>query len=212
MATVSKEPVKKRLRLKRGMFQAIYPALITAGKIFGLKAGQEVNVDKVEPPVSFYNLKAIANNGVQVDFESFRGKKVLIVNTASNCGYTPQFSELKWLHEWYKGRLLVIGFPSNDFREQEQGSDEEIATFCVGTFGIKFPLMSKSKVVKGPGQNQVFEWLTNKDKNGWSDKEPEWNFSKYLINEKGMLTHYFGTGVSPVSKRITRAISLTSFV
>jgi glutathione peroxidase len=201
---------QKRLRLRRRVFNTIYPALIKAGKIFGLKAGVEVNVDEVTPPVSFYSLRAVRNNGEEINFESFRGKKVLIVNTASNCGYTPQFSELKWLHEWYKGKLHVVGFPANDFKEQEKGSDEEIATYCVGTFGIKFPLMKKSSVVKSEEQNSVFEWLTNKDKNGWNEREPEWNFAKYLINEKGTLTHYFGPGVSPTSRRIIHALGRPS--
>jgi glutathione peroxidase len=169
-----------------------------------------MNFDEVVPSVSFYSLKATANNGSTIDFETFRGKKVLIVNTASSCGYTPQFSELKWLHEWYKGKLQIIGFPSNDYQEQEQGSDKEIATFCIGTYGIQFPLMSKSHVAKEEEQNEVFEWLTNKDKNGWNEKAPEWNFSKYLINESGMLTHYFGPGISPVSRKIINALGLTS--
>jgi glutathione peroxidase len=201
---------KKRLRLRRKVFKTIYPALIKAGKIFGLKARVEMNIENVKPSSSFYSLKGIANNGIVIEFEKFRGKKVLIVNTASNCGYTPQFSELKWLHEWYKGRLEVIGFPSNDFKEQEKGSDEEIANFCHGTFGIRFPLMKKSTVIKNAAQNEVFKWLTHKEENGWNDREPEWNFTKYLVDENGKLSHYFGTGVSPVSKKVVAAIGLTS--
>ena len=201
---------QKKLRLKRRVFKALYPTLIKAGKLFGLKAGVEKNIEKVKPPVSFYTLKSIANNGVEIDFENLRGKKVLIVNTASNCGYTPQFSDLKWLHELYNERLVILGFPANDFKEQEKGSDEEIATFCAGTYDIKFPLMRKSVVVPSPQQNEIFKWLTNKEYNGWNNKAPEWNFSKYLIDEHGTLTHYFGPGISPVSKKIINAIALTS--
>jgi glutathione peroxidase len=203
-------PTKKKMRLRRRVLKTIYPALIKAGKIFGLNARVEENIEYAEPHVPFYSLKSIANNAVEIDFENYRGKKVLIVNTASNCGYTPQFSDLKWLHEWYKGRLNVIGFPSNDFKEQEKGSDEEIATFCVGTYGIKFPLMRKSVVTNTEAQNPVFKWLTQKELNGWNDRIPDWNFSKYLIDEQGVLTHYFGPGISPVSKRIIHAINLTS--
>lgn len=203
-----KAKTKKRLRLRRRVYRTVYPALIKAGKIFGLKAGVEENVEDITPPASFYSLKATANNGAEIDFETFRGKKVLIVNTASACGYTPQFSDLKWLHELYKGKLQVIGFPANDFKEQEKGSDAEIATYCVGTFGIKFPLIKKSQAIKGEGQHTVFEWLTNKEKNGWNEKQPEWNFAKYLVNENGMLTHYFGPGISPLSKKILHAINL----
>ena len=200
----------KKIRIRRKVFRAIYSTLIKAGRIFGLKAGEASNANNVAPPVSFYSLRAIANDGSEINFEKFRGKKVFIVNTASNCGYTPQFSEIKWLDDWYGGRMQVIGFPSNDFKEQEKGSDEEIATFCVGTFGIKFPLAKKSQVIKKEGQNPVFEWLSNRQMNGWNDRDPEWNFTKYLINEKGILTHYFGPGISPVSKQVIRAIGLTS--
>jgi glutathione peroxidase len=202
--------VKKKLRLKRNIYKKIYPALMKAGKLFGLRAGTGKNKDKVFPPASFYSLKTTANNGETINFETFRGKKVLIVNTATYCGYTPQFSELKWLYEWYKGRLIILGFPANDFKEQEKGTDEEIKTFCINTYGIRFPLMKKSQVVKGENQNEVFEWLTNKEMNGWNDKAPVWNFTKYLVNEKGVLTHYFETGISPVSKQVLRALSLTS--
>jgi glutathione peroxidase len=201
---------RKKLRVRRQIFKTIYPALIKAGKIFGLKARVEININDVTPPVSFYSLKATRNNGEEIDFAHFRGKKVLIVNTASNCGYTPQFSELKWLNEWYKDKLQIVGFPANDFKEQEKGTDEEIATYCVGTFGIKFPLMKKSTVIKCEEQNSVFKWLINKDKNGWNEREPEWNFSKYLINEKGILTHYFGPGVSPTSKNMIHALGRPS--
>jgi glutathione peroxidase len=204
------EAGRKKLRLRRQFLKSVYPALIKAGKIFGLKARVEVNIDRVTPTVSFYSLNMIANNGIALNFEKFKGKKVLIVNTASNCGYTPQLSELKSLHDLYKGRLEVVGFPSNDFKEQEQGSDEQIANFCHGVFGIRFPLMKKSVVVKAPQQNEVFEWLTSKEKNGWNEREPEWNFSKYLVNEDGVLTHYFGPGISPVSARVMRAVKLTS--
>jgi len=200
------EPTQKRLHLTRRLYKTLYPALMKAGKIFGLKARIERNINSVVPTLPFYSLKATANNGEEINFESFRGKKVLIVNTASSCGYTPQFSELKLLHESYKDKLQVLGFPSNNFAEQEKGSDSEIAAYCVGTFGIQFPLMKKSDVIKSSEQNSVFEWLTHKEKNGWNDKEPDWNFSKYIINEQGILTHCFGPGVSPMSKDVVHAI------
>jgi len=204
--------IEKSLQIRRKVIRAIYPALIKAGKIFGLKAGQDINVHNVIPPVSFYSLKTLANNGTEIQFENFKGKKVLIINTASDCGYTPQFSEIKLVDDLYKGELQVIGFPANDFKEQEKSSDEEIAAFCTGTFGIKFPLAKKSRVIKGEEQNPVFEWLTNKEKNGWNDKQPEWNFSKYLINEQGILTHYFGPGISPLAKAVIHAIGPASLL
>ena len=121
----------------------------------------------------------------------------MLVNTASNCGYTAQYKELEELYEKYKNQLVIIGFPANDFKEQEKGSDEEIAQFCRVNYGISFPLSKKSVVIKSPEQNPVFRWLTDKSRNGWNDKPPTWNFSKYLVNEEGTLTHYFDPAIPP---------------
>ncbi len=192
------------MTLRQKVLKTMYPALMKAGKWFGLKAKVETIKDNVKPVIPFYDLKATANNGRQINFSDFKGKKVLIVNTASDCGYTAQFYELEKLNELYKERLVIIGFPANDFKDQEKGSDEEIAAFCYSTFGIQFPLVKKSKVLKGEQQNEVFQWLTDKNKNGWNDKEPEWNFEKYLVNEQGMLTHYFGPSISPLSEEVRK--------
>lgn len=192
------------MTLRQTLLKIIYPLLMKAGKWFGVKANVETIEDEIKPVASFYDLKATANNGIQIGFSDFKGKKVLLVNTASDCGYTAQFYELEKLNQLYKGSLIIIGFPANDFKEQEKGSDKEIAAFCYATFGIQFLLMKKSKVVKGARQNEVYKWLTDKNKNGWNDKEPEWNFSKYLVNEKGILTHYFGPAISPLSNELRR--------
>lgn len=138
--------------------------------------------------------------------QSLQGKKILLVNTASNCGYTGQYSELQQLSEQYADKLAVIGFPANDFKEQEKDGDDAIAQFCQVNFGVQFPLARKSSVVKGLQQNAVFAWLSNKQQNGWNDQAPSWNFSKYLIDESGTLTHYFGPAVSPLSKEVTNAL------
>jgi glutathione peroxidase len=198
--------MNKMAAIRRRILQAVYPVLIKAGKTLGLRAGKEVNSKNIIPPVSFYSLHTTANNGSKIPFETFKSKKVLIVNTASDCGYTSQLSELKLLNDLYEEKLVVIGFPANDFKEQEKGSDEEIAKLCVGTFGIKFPIAKKSIVIKKDAQNAIFQWLTNKEKNGWNEKQPEWNFSKYLVNEFGVLTHYFGPGISPVSRDVIKAV------
>ena len=155
---------------------------------------------------SLYDLSVQLNTGNTLRFDSLKGKKILIVNTASNCGYTNQYEDLEKLHEKYKDKLAVIGFPANDFKEQEKGTDEEIAEFCKLNFGVQFPLAKKSTVIKGPEQNKVFEWLTNKNENGWNDQQPTWNFSKYLIDERGVLTHFFDPSLSPMSNEIISAI------
>ncbi|MDQ6815607.1 MAG: glutathione peroxidase, partial [Bacteroidota bacterium] len=154
-------------------------------------------------PTSFYDLRATAINGSEIDFNTFKGKNVFIVNTASDCGYTNQLSDLKKLNQLYTKELVVLGFPSNDFKEQEKLSDKEIESFCIVNFGVDFPLTQKCVVIKDKRQHDVFKWLSDRDKNGWNEKAPEWNFAKYLINRKGILTHYFGPGVEPLSNDIT---------
>ena len=113
---------------------------------------------------------------------------------------------MQQLHEQHKNKIAIVGFPANDFKEQEKSNDSEIANFCQVNFGVTFPLSKKSSVVKGREQNPVYQWLTQKEKNGWNTHEPDWNFSKYLIDEKGVLTHYFGPAVSPLSPEVEKAL------
>jgi glutathione peroxidase len=110
------------------------------------------------------------------------------------------------LSKQYKDKLVVIGFPANDFKEQEKGTDAAIAEFCKKNFGVTFPLMQKSVVIKSPLQNPVFQWLTDSARNGWNNKNPTWNFSKYLVNENGVLTNYFDPSVSPLNSEVLNAI------
>ena len=123
--------------------------------------------------------------------------KILIVNTASDCGYTPQYTDLEKLYKEYKDKLIILGFPANDFGEQEKGSNEEIASFCQINYGVTFPLMQKSTVIKSAAQNEVFKWLSDKNKNGWNEQEPTWNFCKYLVDENGILVNVYNSSVSP---------------
>ena len=103
-------------------------------------------------------------------------------------------------------KLIIIGFPANDFKEQEKGNDEEIAQFCKINYGVTFPLAKKSVVLKEADQNRIFQWLTHKEENGWLNETPSWNFCKYLINEEGVLTHYFESGIEPLSVQVISAI------
>lgn len=158
------------------------------------------------PAKSFYQLKNGLNNGQELDFNNLRGKKVMIVNTASNCGFTNQYESLQKLYEANQDKLVILGFPSNDFKEQEKGDEDQIAQFCQINFGVSFPLMKKSVVVKEKDQNQVFEWLSTKNENGWNEQAPVWNFSKYIINEFGQLTHFFGPAIDPEDPQVLMAI------
>ena len=195
----------KNMTIRQKILKAVYPALMWYTKIRGKHATELSNKQK-QPPVSFYALKGTLNNGDTLDFASLKGKKVMLVNTASDCGYTEQYEALQNLYEKNKNKIVVIGFPANDFKQQEKGTDEEIARFCKQNFGVTFPLMKKSVVIKGEAQNEVFQWLTDSAKNGWNNKPPSWNFCKYMVSEEGALTQYFGSSISPGSKDIRDAI------
>lgn len=157
---------------------------------------------------SLHNLSIRLNDETEMNLGAFKGKKILIVNTASNCGYTNQYEGLQQLYEQFKDCLTVIAFPANDFKEQEKGSDQEIAEFCRKNYGVSFPIATKSSVVKGKQQNEVFKWLSSEGLNGWNDQEPTWNFFKYLVDEDGKLIKYFDTGVSPLSDEVVSAIRM----
>ena len=195
----------KQMTIKQKILKAVYPALMWWR---GKSAGEEniLSNRKAMPAVSFYSLKDITITGQPFDFAALKNKKVLLVNTASDCGFTGQYDDLEKLYRQYNGKLVIIGFPANDFKEQEKGTDEEIAQFCKRNFGVSFPLMKKSSVKKSDHQNEVFRWLSDPARNGWNKRWPVWNFSKYLVNEKGELINYFGPGVSPMDKAVIKAI------
>jgi glutathione peroxidase len=136
---------------------------------------------------SFYDFKVKDIDGNDFSFNQLKGKKVLIVNTASKCGNTPQYAELEKFYELHKDKnFVIIGFPANNFLSQEPGTNEEIKSFCQKNYGVSFPMMSKISV-KGTDIHPLYKWLTSKDLNGIEDSEVKWNFQKYLINEKGTL-------------------------
>lgn len=153
-------------------------------------------------PTSIHGFKVEDIAGNTYDFAQLKGKKVMIVNTASECGYTPQYKDLQELYTQYKSKnFIIIGFPCNDFFSQEPGSNSEIATFCKKNFGVTFPMMAKI-TVKGKKKHPVYQYLTQKKYNGLKDSSVKWNFQKYLINEKGMLEKVVPTGVSPTDPSI----------
>jgi glutathione peroxidase len=201
---VNRNSVNMTYRQK--ILKAVYPAFMWFTRLTGTNSAQLSNKDKI-PPVPFYTLNVKLNNGESLDFSTLQGRKVLLVNTASDCGYTHQYEDLQALSSAYGQKLLVIGFPANDFKEQEKGTDEEIGAFCKKNYGVTFPLAQKAVVVKSASQHPVFQWLSDSAKNGWNNKVPSWNFSKYLVNEKGILTHYFDPSVSPTSEEVKAAIN-----
>jgi glutathione peroxidase len=151
---------------------------------------------------TIYQFKVKDLSGKEFDFASLKGKKIMIVNTASKCGNTPQYKDLEAIYEKYKSKnFIIIGFPANNFGAQEPGTNTEIATFCQKNYGVTFPMMSKISV-KGKDIDKVYQFLTQKAKNGVQDSEVEWNFQKYLINEKGQLEKVIAPQVSPTDASI----------
>ncbi len=197
---------RKDMSWRQSILKSVYPLVMLKTKLFPNKKEIQTNMSDAKSVTSFYALKVKANDGTEVDLNQYKGKKILIVNTASDCGYTAQYDELEKLYQKHKDKLVVIAFPANDFKEQEKKDDQNIAAFCKANYGISFPLMQKSHVVKGGEQNPVFQWLSNAKQNGWCEQQPVWNFSKYLINENGELTHFFAMTVSPLGKEVEAAI------
>lgn len=192
---------------RQKILKAFYPLWMGFTKLTSKNIQQYYNVNNIPPQVSFYGLSAVLSNGQNFDFNQLKGKKVLLVNTASDCGYTNQYQELQTLYEADKSKLVILAFPSNDFKNQEKGTDEQIAQFCKINYQVDFPLMKKTGVIKSNDQSEVFKWLSDKNKNGWNNEQPVWNFSKYLVNESGILVAYFGPSVSPLSSEIKEALN-----
>lgn len=154
---------------------------------------------------SIHSFKVKSIEGGTIDFSKFKGKKILIVNTASKCGYTPQYEALQKVYDEYKDKLVIVGFPANNFGGQEPGSDGDIQEFCKARFGVKFPLASKVSV-KGEDMAPIYQWLTSKAKNGVLDAEIKWNFNKFLLDENGKMIAYFESKVKPDSEDILKFV------
>ena len=153
-------------------------------------------------PENLYQYNAIDINGNTVPFEKFKGKYILIVNTASKCGYSNQFGQLQKLYEIYNEKLVICAFPANNFLWQEPLSNEGIKKFCNNNYSVTFPVFEKISV-KGKNKHPIYKWLSNKKLNGQIAKEPSWNFCKYIVDPEGKLLNYFGPSVEPLSSKIT---------
>ncbi len=151
---------------------------------------------------SIYDFKLKTLDGQEISLSKFKGKKMLLVNVASECGYTPQYKNLQALSEQYKDKLVVVGFPANNFGGQEPGSSSEIRSFCSKNYGVTFQMMEKISV-KGNDMHPLYKWLSSKDENGTCSEAPTWNFCKYLIDENGNVLKFFNSKTDPLSKDIT---------
>lgn len=151
---------------------------------------------------SIYDIQINNINGESIDFEAYKGNKILLVNVASKCGYTGQYKDLQSLYNTYQDNLMIIGVPCNQFGGQEPGTADEIESFCKLNYGVSFLITEKIEV-KGKNQHPLYKWLTKKEENGVKDSSVKWNFQKYLIDENGVLIDSFNSNVSPLSEEIT---------
>ncbi|MFZ9877039.1 MAG: glutathione peroxidase [Chitinophagaceae bacterium] len=194
------------MSLRQQLLKKFYPALLWLTGAAN-KNNRFIEHSPQNPPLSFYELTATTINAQPFAFSTLKGKKVLLVNTASDCGYTAQYAELQQLYAQFGEKLTIIGVPSNEFKEQEKGTATDIENFCKRNYGVTFILLEKSIVKNGAEQHPVYQWLTDPQKNGWNTQEPVWNFSKYLVDEQGRLTHYMDPSVSPLDTRVVNAIT-----
>lgn len=195
------------MSIRQSILRSVYPALTGITRLLGVNNRLVTPEQLSKPTTSVYDFKVELIDGDTISLAAYKGKKIIIVNTASDCGYTGQYEELQQLYASNKDSLVIIGFPANDFKQQEKGSNEEIATFCKKNYGVEFPIAVKTSVVKGSSQHPLFKWLSDPSKNGWNTEAPAWNFSKYVISEDGTLLGYFDPGVSPLSKEFNNVVA-----
>lgn len=165
-----------------------------------------ISITMISQSKNLYSFKVKDIDGKEFDLSSLKGKKVLVVNVASKCGLTPQYEKLQELYEKYKdNNFVVIGFPANNFKGQEPGTNEEIKTFCTLTYNVSFPMMSKIDVV-GENKAPLYAWLTEKSQNGKLDAEVQWNFQKFMVDESGNLVDFAAPREDPFSDKIIKWI------
>jgi glutathione peroxidase len=156
--------------------------------------------------VSIYDFKVSGLDGQSIDLSQYKGKKILIVNTASKCGYTPQYADLQKLYETYKGKLVVLGFPANNFKQQEPGTNSEIQEFCKKNYGVTFPMAEKVSV-KGDDIHPLFKYLVDEAQKLGVEDPIKWNFTKFLVDENGKLVAVFPSKVNPTSEDVTKYLN-----
>lgn len=185
------------------MFTSLITGIFADKKETAMRPNEEIAAQK-----SLYDFKMKSLIGDEtIDLSQYKGKKVVLLNVASKCGFTPQYADWQKFHEQYGKDIVVLGFPANNFGAQEPGSEEEIATFCQKNYGVTFQMFDKIDVV-GKEQHPLYQWLSTKALNGWNDKAPTWNFCKYVVNEQGELTNFFASAVKPTDAEFKKAVGL----
>jgi len=173
---------------------------VLESNLLAFDTSEPTNMEK-----SIYEFKMKDIDGKAVDFSTYKGKKLLLVNVASKCGYTPQYADLQELNEKYGDKVTILAFPANNFGGQEPGTSEDIKEFCTANYGVTFQLFEKISV-KGADKHPLYRWLSDKSLNGWNNAEPSWNFCKYLIDEEGKLVKFFPSSVKPLDNELVTLI------
>jgi glutathione peroxidase len=177
--------------------------VIALSILLGISIQQSNGQEKVLESKSIYDISINSLMGETIDLNDFKGKKILFVNVASKCGFTPQYADLQKMHETYGDKLVLIGLPCNQFGEQEPGDAAEIESFCSKNYGVDF-LMTEKIDVKGENQHPLYQWLTDKDNNGVESSKVKWNFQKYLVDENGQYLSFYYSITKPLSNKIIK--------
>lgn len=185
------------------MFKFILIACVIICSSFAISSNQSGSL-MANPSIHQFKVEGL--EGGTIDFSSFKGKKILVVNTASKCGFTPQYEALEKLYKEHKDNLVIVGFPANNFGDQEPGSSAEIIEFCKKNYGVTFPMAAKVSV-KGDDAAPVYKWLTTKSLNGKMDADIKWNFTKFLLDENGELLAEFDSKVLPDGEEIKKYLN-----
>lgn len=184
----------------------MYKIIVMASFILMSSFNNSNDNSLVKEKNSIHQFKVEALDGSTIDFSKFKGKKILVVNTASKCGFTPQYESLEKLYEKYGDKLVIVGFPANNFAQQEPGTNSEIKEFCKKNYGVTFPMAAKISV-KGDDIAPIYKWLTHKEENGVLDAEITWNFNKFLLDENGILIAKFDSKVTPMDDQIVKYLN-----
>jgi glutathione peroxidase len=192
----------KLIAMKNMLFRFFSGIFISALTLFSFSSFKNQPKSTGGKTKSIYDFKLKTIDGEEITLKKFKGKKMLLINVASECGFTPQYKNLQALHEQYGDKVVLIGFPANNFGGQEPGTAPEIKEFCKKNYGVTFQMMEKISV-KGADMHPLYKWLSTKEENGTCSDAPNWNFCKYLVDENGKIIKFFNSKVDPLSKDIT---------